>query len=461
MSDKDNDQINKMLEYITDLDSYVNLEFLYQYTDSDNEENKSETKYPVNMKDIETVIEEISSINNVSDVLNGVDISSYNYNPEPFKPIGIFKICPIDLINPESLLSTTRTSSKSSHIAIGKGEDCLFFQIDDLPPELKYEVRNLEELKHFLDIYYSHTHCYTESKDNQQDNQQDNQESKTELFDLRRNKSFRPIMMERYMVSSRFTDPYIYGPYCNPDNIENYLATANAFNISVQYNDILKQEESSFVISVRSKYSRSLITVKFQTEGVICEINYRPVHKDLIKPGSTMDKFIKNLILKSDFPDDLPLDVMLFLAPMTPLRYEKLYNKILSNEITLDKDILSVFDEICTIDIRDDIGKYTSMLKNLYLHENNDNLEILDTIKVNITDQYLTRFKNGFILDTHKLKEKNNLINLGKDSIKNLMECDSLIEYISLNYIDYVLDSFFSIDQENESNNSDKSDKSE
>jgi hypothetical protein len=405
------DHIEKMIDRLKQLDSYVDLARLHEY----NKEDDHSFDYPINNKDLESVHFAFNSIVSTDDSQQDKSIL------EVFQPIGIFKAYPSD------------QSTNSTHIAVKREDDRLLFQIDDLPTELAYEVRTLDELNSFLKVYYHGSIQDGEELD------------QITHFDLRRNKGFKPIMMERYMVLSRFTEPYIFGPYCNPLTIEEYLATANSFNISVQYFDIMKQNNSSFIVTVRSKYSGSLITIKFRQDGVTCEVEYTPVSHNLINTDSPMNKFISTINANCDFPIDLPLDVILFLAPMTPFRHARLLDQILTTSV-ISPEMVSIFNDICPsketrnksmVKLYDFCKTKADGIENDDKHNSNRFKLLMVTIKNNITDRYLTEYKEEMKLEKSDDidKETKKAIN----TIRQNMTQDEMGEYINESYIRLVI----------------------
>ena len=444
--------IQKMIERLRSVPSYVGLGHIERSIDS---------KYPINTKDLESVA--------------GV----FQESTEKFDPIGIFNIGTVHLVGDE----TRKDPKLISHVTIGRidreGEDekedmYLLLQIDDLPLEMAHEVRTVEDVEEFLQVYNLNRCGDSEPTDNDCDNDSMSSDSEgfdqetpaitTVSFDLRRNSEYRPIMMERYMMLSRFTQPYPYGPYCNPNIIELYMITNNSFNLAVQYFDVMRQNEDSFAISVRTRYSNSLIKIRFNFAGVIAEVEYPPIQ------SCRLVKFIDSFNEKTDadLPTDLPIDVFLFLSPMRPWRSRRVYNEVMEKDTPPNSRIVSVLDMIYDKEQFEDLKSddpYYEIMKSLYRlcdnknvkndneSKHNEEMKITrEMIRVNITGDYIQDFKNSFKPDDSK-----DVMDALRQ-IENAMEKDDNHTFMSREYVLYALSNFFELfddEQDNSENNSD------
>jgi sulfur carrier protein ThiS len=407
MESKNN--INEMLERLQTVPSYVDLTQI---------DSQIDFNHPINHKDLESI----------------------NYLPQDdtlsFNPIGIFNIGTVQISDGEAAQKDPRIIS---HVTVGQIDDLLILQIDDLPLSLAYEIRNLEELEEFLSIYELSS-IGTEPENRGETDKENDDNIVVALFDLRRNSEYKPIMMERYMMLSRFAQPYVYGPYCNSSIIEAYLVTGNSFNISVQYYDIMRQNEDSFAINTRTRYSKSLITVKFTESGVIAEVEYVPILNTRIE--DIISSY--NGETDSDLPLDLPVDVLLFLTPIHPWRSRRLYDEIIKKSVEPRPQIVSVFDKIFHPSLFTDIDKpYQGAMKNIFELCNGESDQsdmIREMIRVNITGEYVEAFKETYDSDRDTLDLEKAITKIQKQ-----MELEDNKRYVSETYLEYALSNFFQI----------------
>jgi hypothetical protein len=172
-----------------------------------------------------------------------------------------------------------------------------YLQFADLPRYLWYPVKNLDDLNRFITLY---TDTVSELPCKKQ---------KRVKYDLKRNNNFHPIMLERYMVTNTFTDNFVWGPVANDENIMEVVSLMSSFDMATKYYDMMQQYEEVFVLSTVSRYSRSTVTTQISVTGTITDVYY--------VPDATYCEQIKqiNAEIDSDFDEDLPIDVVLFLLP--------------------------------------------------------------------------------------------------------------------------------------------------
>lgn len=432
--DFESTNIQLIIDRLRRVPSYVDLKNL----------NRSDSNYPINMKDLEFMKE----------VIEYYDLHL------SFHPIGIFNIGTVHTTD-----ESKRDPKLVGYVTVGTtdiDDDTLLMQIDDLPITLAYKVRTVDDLEAFLEVY--NLNGITENMNNNNDTDDESSESSNLMqyaaFDLRRNSEFRPIMMERYMMFSRFVQPYIYGPYCNPETISSYLVSENSFNLGIQYFDIMKQNEGMFCVSAKSRFSNSTITIKFSGGGVIAEVAYKPISIDLV-----LVPFIEeyNKQNNCDIPLDMPIDVVLFLSPLHPWQAKHLLDDIVKKGVVPKPHVISVLDSILDMGLKlfqntnkkqDPIMTYIDIYKRLFelcisgmnveksleLDENSNELTDVETslemIRVNITECYVQIFKNGF---------KSDDLNLDRSirKICQMMKKDGNLKYISESYVQYALSTFF------------------
>ena len=203
-----------------------------------------------------------------------------------------------------------------------------YLQFADLPRYLWYPVKNVEDLNRFINLY-------TESCINTKLPQK-----KHIRYDLKRNNNFHPIMLERYMVTNTFTDNFVWGPVvANDENIIDIVSSLSLFDMATKYYDMMQQYEDVFVLCTVSRYSRSEVTVQISITGTIADVYYIP--------ESTYCEQIKqiNTEIDSDFDEDLPIDIVLFLLPFAAVsqRYHvKSLDHNAENQIPVDDEMINM-----------------------------------------------------------------------------------------------------------------------
>ena len=127
-------------------------------------------------------------------------------------------------------------------------------------------------------------------------------------YDLRRNTKFRPIMLERYMLTNRYTDNIVWGPLMDNENTMDTILSMSPFDMATRYYDTMQQYDDIFMLRTVSRYSCSYLEIQITSIGTITDIHY--------DPNNAYTEQIKqiNKLIDADLCEDLPLDLVLFSA---------------------------------------------------------------------------------------------------------------------------------------------------
>lgn len=213
---------------------------------------------------------------------------------------------------------------------ISMNEPIYHLQFADLPRYFWYPIKNSDDLNRFISMY---TETYKGTCTNLP-------QQKRVRYDLKRNNNFHPIMLERYMVTNTFTDNFVWGPVANDENIVDVVSSMSSFDMATKYYDMMQQYEDIFVLCTVSRYSRSTVATQISVAGTITDICYTP--------DSTYREQIKqiNAEIDSDFDEDLPIDIVLFLLPFAAVsqRYHTrcVETQEIDNKILIDDETISM-----------------------------------------------------------------------------------------------------------------------
>lgn len=293
-------------------------------------------------------------------------------------------------------------------------------QISDLPPMFWFPIKSDNDVTRFLRIYNI--------------NRDDNQ--KHIRYDLRRNSNYRPIMMERYIMLSNYTNNIIYGPHYDMDKITLISQNSNTFDLSIRLSEITRQCGNTFNISTMTRYSQSQIIVNMSDDISIMDIYYEP---DNITFVDSIKKI--NCELNIDIDVDLPIDIVLFLLPFLPISINFLLKSI-DNELLLNDYVI---DTIKILSVNEDKNQMITILKNIYKKiknmnkiEDSEKKILFNKLKYYITNEYISMiYENSKNIVISKKQLKKQLI--------ELMKRQNDFEYFEVN----ILDGYWKLDTNN------------
>ncbi|VBB17834.1 hypothetical protein YASMINEVIRUS_297, partial [Yasminevirus sp. GU-2018] len=264
---------------------------------------------------------------------NFVDLSSLNVRCSPLFRLTTTELAPLSEIQTYSsnnssdsdnsdrsnakLVGYLRVTEKSFNVNVVQKGDGVFLQFDDLPEQCWYRVTTERALREFVE-YYSISEA-------PRDTAESRLPTKTVRYDLQRNSSFRPIMMERYMLINKFLTKNIHGELCH-QQVVLYSHKLNTFNMATKFYEISMRQTNEdgdyFELTSYGFYSGASVTVQISPCGVVAHIQYSPTpaHHDLIAKINSKHNCCMD--------EDLPLDVVLFLLPFTPIDQNWMINLI-------------------------------------------------------------------------------------------------------------------------------------
>lgn len=295
--------------------------------------------------------------------------------------------------------------------------DEYYLQFDDLPITFWYRVNKVNDLAVFVKYYI--------------DNNVDiHKKIKTVRYDLRRNDMFHHIMIERYMLISRYLEKTVHGTECIDDYVNYAKQNYGTFDIATKYYDeSLRQIEDEtyvdiFELSSYSLYSNSYITLQKTLHGVVVQITYTS--------SNCFSKLINiiNEHIGSTFNEDLPLDVVMFLLPFAPIDQRYLLS-LIENDIKITMNLISMLLWLRT-DIIDDPANRTDTIKILRLlhekinsntndYEEDERILLQSRIKRCINREYIE-------LVYQKLKQQNSIQLNNEDKIQKSVENEKKID---------------------------------
>lgn len=342
------------------------------------------------------------------------------------------------------------------HIYKNTSNKMYMFQLSDFPKKLWYTIRCTKDVDNFLKIYDAN------DANNAKDANPLNNK-KVMRYDLKRNSKFTPVMIERYMFSSRFVKGPFKGPFCSLAIMEDASEKLDTFELVTKYyGNALSQDSNKdmFEISGKTALSKSQITIMSSYTGTIVEISYTQIQ----------DSGFRNVIndinnaIGSDFEEDLPIDVVLFLCPFIPIGVRKFINLFNDNTNKFGIAELEIMRQLC-VDIINPF-EFIAMMKNIDKklcnknEKKNDKIDKIDNsdissidsndetenetntkklkeiIKTIITQEYLTMIiKDAKKTGNFNKKDRREMIkNLMREVIK-LMKKNKDADFLDTNYL--------------------------
>lgn len=371
----------KIIETLKSFKSYVDLQALYSEMSRD-----AQPDYPMNLRDL--IPSDQYSCSKQTIGMFYLE-SAYNYLTERIK-----------------VLVTRDNVSDNDN-------DVVYLRIDDLPDQLSHQIKTVEDLHQFLKCY-------------ENDSFEETEDEIERRFYLGPSGTYSPIDFERYMTANRFTRNWCCGPHSNPE-LERKLCISNTFEYCFKYRDILSQDSGVFSISVRSKYSNSLITVEIDRHDTICYVNYVPPLKNNIT---------------------MPIDVILFLQALKYYDWQYLRDHWM-NPKEINQSRLSLFDKIYTGD--DDA--YFEIVSKLYSddipkeeeEEKESNIESTEDInkllQISVTDRVI----DIELENRQSTSEADPVVEVAEvsESVRNYMAEKNLSHMLNADYMEFKLYELF------------------
>lgn len=294
-------------------------------------------------------------------------------------------VYPINVYRSTGILDNNKTLDTEKYI--------YYMQLGDLPSHTWSKISSVGDLEMFLKTYTMNECKITNTR--------------YVKYDLQRN-NFDPIMIERFMLSNRYMSKLLWGPtYDNTVAIDAFNHVDQLEFVTKYYNLAFQQEEYMFMLSGETVYSGSTVSIVLQSCGTLAVVNY--------VPSSSSEKFIKhvNSVTGSDFCKDIPIDVVLFLLPFTPIGIKKTLS-ILERTKKIDVDNLEMIRQLASGIIESSV--LIEIMRKLYtLARGDDSVdeESMERIKMIVTQEYL---------DTVLEKSESNVIETVKNEVISLMK---------------------------------------
>lgn len=122
--------------------------------------------------------------------------------------------------------------------------------------------------------------------------------------------------LENHLLLNSYTDKLLWGSLWKHHPYRNEYETGNVSHIdSIIYTgQAMRQNEYEYTISVLTEYSKSEIKIIHFDEAYIIEIRYNPVN--------TSKNKIINELFKRNYPEDLPIDVIIAIINFPFVTYD-------------------------------------------------------------------------------------------------------------------------------------------
>jgi hypothetical protein len=257
-----------------------------------------------------------------------------------------------------------------------------YFQIEDLPKFLWYVINSDEDVDGFLKLYDQDTNHTLENE----------KYEKHVRYDLRRNDIFHPIMLERYMITNRYTNNIIYGPIIDKTCPIDSIIKMSPFDLATNYYDILKQYDDVFMLRTTSRYSDSYLEIQITPIGTIADLHYNI--------ETSYSKQIKqiNELIDADLNEDLPLDLLLFFLPFSPIGSNYIMKKVKNEQ------------DVCMIHHLN-VGlienyELIHLMKSLYKKQKDGTDNTKNIIKTYITNEYVSIIRKEYKFKQLKTDER-------------------------------------------------------
>ncbi|QKF93698.1 hypothetical protein QKU48_gp0240 [Fadolivirus algeromassiliense] len=217
--------------------------------------------------------------------------------------------------------------------------------------------------------------------------------------------------LENHLILNKYSDKLIWGSFWLDHPFrEEYLTKSVSYTDSIIYTgQSMRQEENKYTVSVRTLYSKSLITIHCYNDAYVVELRYNPINTHHI--------VTINEIFGRSYNIDMPIDVVITLINFPFVTYNDILNMIPFNQfhmyiITLLTDMnksndttIQKLDEIINNLDKDDelvieVKHYINQLENYKLlkqiiDENNFN-DVIENID-NLNDTTISKIINDLM----------------------------------------------------------------
>lgn len=259
------------------------------------------------------------------------------------------------------------------YIIVSDDFNSLYISIGQCHPLFWYVFTNLDELidlfDHIYEIYNQEQTTYNKSIKGFIGN-----EAMLEL-------NIHDI--ENHFILNSYTDKLIWGSLWKHHPYRNEYENGNVSQIdSIIYTgQAMRQNNDEYTISVLTEYSKSEIKVIHYEEAYIMEVKYNSLF-------SSKNKII-NELFKRNYPDDLPIDVIMAIINFPFVTYENFINM---------KPFSMFHFYILLILVENDNQKQAKLYNDLQIivHDNNNEIEqdVKDEIKSFLENKILEESKN-------------------------------------------------------------------
>lgn len=175
--------------------------------------------------------------------------------------------------------------------------------------------------------------------------------------------------LENHLLLNKYSDKLIWGSQWADHPFRNeYTKKTLTYTESIIYTgQAMMQENNKYTVSVKSKYSKSIITIHDYADAFIITIQYNPIH-------TPQNKSV-NEIFERTYDIDLPIDVIMILITFPFVNHNDILNinpftnfnlyilsLLVENNSELTDESLFKLNDICKTDIdhelKDEIIKY-------------------------------------------------------------------------------------------------------
>ncbi|ARF11637.1 hypothetical protein Klosneuvirus_2_73 [Klosneuvirus KNV1] len=257
------------------------------------------------------LIEKMRDLKNTKEIMwydkNEIDITKFL---SAYKSSNIYDNLDIDFTSYENC-EISGIFDVDKYIIIADDLNTLYISIGQCHPLFWYVFINMDELLNSFDNIYE---IYSHPNVLQYTNNIKGFIGNEEMLELNIHD------IENHLLLNSYTDKMIWGSLWKQHPYRNEYESGNTSHIdSIIYTgQAMRQNEYEYTVSVLTEYSKSEIKIIHFDEAYIINVRYNPI--------KSSKNTIINELFKRNYPEDLPIDIIIAIINFPFITYNKLIN---------------------------------------------------------------------------------------------------------------------------------------